>query len=108
SLFGLCAAIYIVCDAIKVMRRSVEELLDKGLTPEETLRLCQMIETQVGISKVAWIKTRMAGSSVFLIAGVCVRASTVTEMLNDLKRAQDSLRKDFSDAEIIFSVESRN
>ncbi|MDR1910667.1 MAG: cation diffusion facilitator family transporter [Holosporales bacterium] len=106
SLFGLCAAIYIVMGAFKVIRKATEELLDKGLSSEEIARIRKLVETQEGIAKVTWIKTRSLGPSVLLIAGICVSSSRVVDMLHVLQKIKHRLKHDFPKMEVIFSIES--
>ncbi|MDR1267284.1 MAG: cation diffusion facilitator family transporter [Holosporales bacterium] len=93
SLFGLGAAVYVTWGAVGLVRQSVGDLMDKGLSEQETAHFQRLLEEQPGVTRVTELKTRKSGSTLFLTACIEVDGSTASEVLSVLHHAQDSLRK---------------
>jgi ferrous-iron efflux pump FieF len=105
SIFGLGAALYISVGAVRLIRHSAGELLDKGLSEEESTHFQQLIEEQPGITRVLWLRTRKASTTIFIFSGVEVSVQTVPEALQILKKAKEALKAHAQNIEVFLLLE---
>ncbi|MDR0406579.1 MAG: cation diffusion facilitator family transporter [Holosporales bacterium] len=106
SIFGLSVALYIVASAVKIIWHAACELLDKSIPDEKLALIRQLIEAQPGILGIVWIKTRTAGTFVFLTAGVRVETPVVAEAISTLQQVKVVLKKRFPNIDALLSIES--
>ncbi|MCS7312254.1 MAG: cation diffusion facilitator family transporter [Acidobacteria bacterium] len=107
GLFSLGIVLYMLVGAFGIARRSVQELMDRTLTPEENRRLMEIIQTfHPAVQRPHDFRSRRAGRRIFIEFHIEVDRSYSFEAAHDL--AEDlieRIRQEFPMAEVTVHVD---
>jgi ferrous-iron efflux pump FieF len=107
SLFSLGIVLYMLWGAFGIARRSVQELMDRTLTPEENRRLMEIIQTfHPAVRRPHDFRSRRSGRRIFIEFHIEVDRSYSFEAAHDL--AEDlieCIRQEFPTAEVTVHVD---
>jgi cation diffusion facilitator family transporter len=107
SLIGLAVGAYIGYEAIHLVYKAVQGLLDRALTEEELVKLKALLEaTRHPESRIAELATRVAGQVRFIRFNLLVQGRmTVDESHALCDLLEGSIRKDFAPCQIDIHIE---
>lgn len=107
ALIGLAVGAYIGYEAIQLIYKAVQGLLDRALTAEELIKLKAILEaTKHPEARIKQLATRVAGQVRFIRFNLLVEGSmSVNESHALCDRLEDNIRKDFSPCQVDIHIE---
>jgi len=107
ALIGLAVGVYIGYEAIHLIHKAVQGLLDRGLTEEELIKLNAILEaTKHPEARVTSLATRVAGQVRFIRFNLLLAGSmTVNESHAVCDLLEENIKKDFTSCHVDIHIE---
>lgn len=107
GIFGLAIVLYMMIGAFRIARQSIEDLLDRTLSPEENRRILEIIHTfHPAIRNPHDFRSRRSGHRIFIEFHIEVDRSYTFEEAHELAEDLiDRIREEFPNAELTVHVD---
>ena len=101
-LFALTIAIYIIYSAWKIVKQSLDQLMDRELSDEEREQIEKILQAHPGIANHHDLRTRASGKDIFIQAHVEMDATLSLLKAHEIvEAAEEKLQQVFPTADII-------